>query len=383
MSNTVLDSAPTAALGANLVEEAQRLIPLLRAEALAIEEGRRLTPPVHQAYLRAGFYRMTMPGEERSLPEIMRVLETLATGDTSAAWSTWTPLGFPAASAFIEPAGVHELFSPPDACIVNSQAAMGRAVSVEGGYRVSGRWPFMSGIRQATDVSGTCLVYDGDTPRRGPDGEPSIVVPVWPVGDCTVIENWDTTGLRGTGSHDVRVEDLFVPAHRVADFTRPPRLEIGPLFQVHIDNAANVTCASIALGTARNALDAFRDLAPNKKLLEGGVLADSPQAQLVFALAETRLAQVRGHLYETAELMWESLLNDTYDHEAWFPRTAMASASAVDAAIEVTISLYRIAATSAIRTGVFDRAVRDLLTLGAHKTVQQSNLLKHSGASLR
>lgn len=378
MTLSTIQTAGAEAMPANLVAEARRLVPLIRSEAPAIEQGRRLTPAVHEAYVRAGFYRMTMPEDPRPLPEIMRVLETLATGDLSAAWSTWTPLGVPHMSGFIDEAGVQEMFAPREACLVNSSVPAGKAVPVEGGYRVSGRWPFMSGIRQATYASGFCLVYDGDAPRVGPDGSPALLVPVWPAEDCTVIDNWDTTGLRGTGSHDVEVQDLFVPSHRVADFSRPPRPQDGPMSRLHVENAANVTCAAMAVGGAQHALEAFRELAPNKKLRDGTTLAESPQAQVAVATAATRLAQARGHLYETAETMWDAILDGTYEDEAWFPRTALASTTAVDTSIQVTLTLYRAAATTAIRTGALDRILRDLLTLGAHQTVQRSNILKHA-----
>src|SRR3712207_6042894 len=160
---------------AALMAEAERIVPLLKEQAAAIEAGRRLTPGVHAAIIEAGFYRLTMPPpygplDEITLPEAMRLLEALAHGDASTAWSVWAALGAGAMAAFIDEEGTHELFNRRDTCVVGSIAGTGRAVAVDGGYRVSGRWPFVSGVRQATHAGGICAVFDGHTPRIGPDG---------------------------------------------------------------------------------------------------------------------------------------------------------------------------------------------------------------------
>ena len=366
--------------------KAEALVPLLRAHARAIEDARRLTPEVHQALLDAGLYRITMPpgyGErEGNLAEAMRILEVLAKGDASTAWSVWSALGMPAASAFLSEEGAAELFGARDACVVNSEAAMGRAVAVEGGYRVSGRWPFVSGVHQATHVGGFCFVFDGDEQRMSPSGQPAVVAPIWTKSEATIIENWDTTGLRGTGSDDVEVRDLFVPQHRVFDFTREPRMGLSPVQYVDLENAGNVTLAAMALGIAQAALETFRTLGELKKLATGEPFSTSPLAILALGNAEVRLAQARGHLYETAEMMWDEVLEGTYVGSAWFARTALASVSAVDTAVEVVSSLYRAAGAGAIfRSRPLDRCLRDVYTLGAHRLIQQANMLQHGGAT--
>ncbi len=372
---------------ATLVAEAERLVPWLRDQAAAIEGERRLTPAVHAAMISAEFYRLTMPAPfglaaEITLPEAMRILEILARGDASTAWSVWAALGAPAMSAFISEAGTREAFASRGACVVGSIAGLGRAVVVEGGYRVSGRWPFVSGIRQATHVGGACGVFEGETQRLGPDGQPVVIFPIVVVGDCTVVDTWETTGLRGTGSHDIVVDDRFVPAGRVADFSSPPRHGLSTLHYLHVDNAANVTVAAIAIGIAARALEAFRELGVTKRRPGGEVLAETPVAKIALAQAEVRYAQARGQLYEIAELVWEDAVAGNLPGESWLPRTSLASTAAVDAAIAVVSELYRAAGSSAIFTGHgFDRCLRDIYTLGAHKTVQPTNYLIHGGGS--
>ena len=140
------------------------------------------------------------------------------------------------------------------------------------------------------------------------------------------------------------------------------------------------TLGSIAIGTAAAALERFRELAPTKAQVHGTLLSESPQVKVALAAAETRLLAAKGHLYETAEMLWDELIDGTYKGDTWFGRTSLASVAAADAAIEVVLTLYRAAGSAAIfRNGILDRAMRDLLTLGAHKTVQHMNLLKYGG----
>ena len=112
--------------GRRIIEAAEGLVPLLRAEAPAIDAGRRLTPAVVQALHQDGFFRMTMPAEfggpTLTLGEVMRVLETLARGDASTAWCSWVACGLPATAAFMDASTAGQLFSPAGAAMCATQA---------------------------------------------------------------------------------------------------------------------------------------------------------------------------------------------------------------------------------------------------------------------
>jgi alkylation response protein AidB-like acyl-CoA dehydrogenase len=361
------------------------LIPVLRERATENEAAGVLSPEIHAEFLAAGFYRMTMPsphGTTTTLPECMRTLEALAAGDGSAAWSVLAGLGGPAMSAFVDAEGCDEMQSPREAMIAGSVAGMGQACETDGGFIVSGRWSFVSNVHHATYAGCICLVVDAAGQPQGlPNGEPVMVVPFWPAGDCRIIPNWQTTGMRATGSDDISVEGLFVPSHRVADFRRAPRSGLNELHYLNVENAANLAVASVALGIARNAVEAFAEIATAKRDVHGIVLAETPLARVARGTATTQLDQARGHLYEVAELMTEELAQGTYQDDAWLGRTSLASVGAADAAVDLVCRLYRAAGTSAIRTeNRLDRCLRDVFTLAAHKTVQHANLLKYGAA---
>jgi alkylation response protein AidB-like acyl-CoA dehydrogenase len=94
----------------------------------------------------------------------------------------------------------------------NSTRASGQAQIVDGGYRVSGRWSFVSGCELATWMVLLCLVREGEKPRLTPAGSPEIRFMLLPSTECEIIDTWTVGGLRGTGSHDVVVRDAFVPS---------------------------------------------------------------------------------------------------------------------------------------------------------------------------
>jgi len=370
---------------AELLSRARQIQPLLRLHAAETERLGRLAPAVRDTLRDLGFFRLTVPaaqgGHRPTLPGTMRILETLAAGDASAGWCAWVACAVPAMSAFLPEAGAAALLEPLDTVIANSQSGMGRAIAVEGGYRVSGSWHFVSGVHNATTVGGTCFIFDGDTQRMLPNGQPVVVFALWPAGATHLEDDWDTTGLRGTGSVSMSIEDIFVPASMVVDFSKPPRPGLDPLHYLNVENAGNVTCAALAAGIARSAIEAFRDIAATKKQLDGTPLIESPLARIALGNAKIRLGQARGHLYDTAEALWREAEAGTCDQQAWFERTALASTSAAEAAIDVVATLYRAAGSSAVfRGNRLERCLRDVYTLGAHKTVQHGNVLVYGGA---
>jgi alkylation response protein AidB-like acyl-CoA dehydrogenase len=136
----------------------------------------------------------------------------------------------------------------------------------------------------------------------------------------------------------------------------------------------------MALGIASAAIEAFRALGATKRQADGSLLSTAPLAAMALDRAELQLAQARGHLYETVETMWEEIGDGHFPGEEWLGRTALASVNAVDAAIDIVSAIYRAAGSSAVsRARPFDRCLRDLFTLGAHKTVQHANLFQYRG----
>jgi alkylation response protein AidB-like acyl-CoA dehydrogenase len=249
-----------------------------------------------------------------------------------------------------------------------------RAVPVDGGYRLSGQWPFNSGASNADWMSVAAVIFDGKAPRMGQFG-PEMVFAVLHPGDVEIIDTWSVTGLCGTSSHDLRVTDLFVPGERTGSFSlatgpravRDSVLARFPLFTL----LGLAQSPPVCLGIARHALDSFRDLALAKVTPFGGRLSDQVQAQVGIARAEAALRSARSYWFETVRCAWESARAGrelTLDTRA---ELRMASLNAVESSVCAVDSAFRLSGSTAIfQAQDIERCWRDVHTAAQHLQVQ-------------
>src|SRR5437879_2287071 len=121
-------------------------------------------------------------------------------------------------SGFARTAEARAVFGgPPLPVLAGALNPRGQCTRVEGGYRVPGRWPFGSGCQQADWFVGGSMLIDGDGPVRRPNGAPETRLMLMPAAAVAILDTWHVAGLRGTGSHDWAVHDLFVPAGRALE----------------------------------------------------------------------------------------------------------------------------------------------------------------------
>src|SRR6266404_5650483 len=172
----------------------------------------------------AGFFRIYLPevygGLDLTPMEAIEVFEELAQADASVAWCVWNGNTHWTA-AQLAPEAARTIHADPDVVTANSTRASGQAQIVDGGYRVSGRWSFVSGCELATWMVLLCIVHEAGEPRISPAGAPANRFMLVPARDCDIIDTWTVGGLCGTGSHDVVVRDVFVPMSYGSGFTDP------------------------------------------------------------------------------------------------------------------------------------------------------------------
>jgi alkylation response protein AidB-like acyl-CoA dehydrogenase len=300
----------------DFIEAAQALAPDIRAAADQIERERRLPQPLIQAMIKADFFRMLVPakfgGSEVELITFLRVIEELAKGDASAAWILMNCGTFGSFAGRLDEAGAAEIFGQdPSSLIAGSGEMGGQAVEVADGFRVTGRWPRVSGIDHCTWVLGRCTVLVDGLPRVQPNGQPDIRTMFFPLTAGEVIDTWSASGLRGTSSHDFTVTEVLVPARRTmisGSWEAPPR-QPGPLYQFPLLGLAASTVGPVALGLARTAIDSLVDLARHK-VPRGNErrLAARPLARTSVAQAEGAYQAARAFLYATVGQIWESVV---------------------------------------------------------------------------
>ena len=353
----------------DLLERVRVVTLRIRALADTTERERRLPPELVEELAAAGLFRMWMPrdlgGEELDPLTTMRVVEEVARADGSTGWCVMVAVQ----DAYFIPKlelDAARSFLTADDILAGSFSAFGRAEAVEGGYRVSGRWPFASGAPHATWIFAICRVFAGGEPCTKEDGKPVTISFFLPAAQWEILDTWHTTGMRGTGSQDVAVEDAFVPAERTFAGMGNVQRFGGPQY---LPNAGLMQAlrGSLALGIAHHALDELVELAQTKKpIASQEVLRDIPRVQAGIGHAEALVGAARTYLYAAAAEVWEALQAGEPPTDAQRARLGLANAHAVHTAAHATEQVYRLAGSSAIyQTSPIERCFRDIQTVPA------------------
>lgn len=301
-----------AAAAPDLLETARALVPRLRALSPQIERDRRLPLEVAAELAAAGLFALCVPrslaGEEAHPATLVRVVEKLATGDAAAAWCVMIGATSGMVAGWLEESAAREIFArAPEVVAGGVFAPRGRAVVVPGGYRVTGRWSFASGCQHCAWLMGGCVVEQDGVPRLLPRGLPDSRMMIFPASEVRVHDTWSVTGLCGTGSHDIEVRDLFVPAARSVSLTTDRPRATGPLYAFPAFGILALGVCAVALGIARAAIDALTELATAKRPTSSArTLAERATTQQDVSRAEASLGSARAYLFETIETAWGS-----------------------------------------------------------------------------
>lgn len=378
-----MDSVERAADAGDYIERVRRLAPEIAACADRIERDRRLPEELVEKLLAAGFYRLLLPrscgGAEIDLVTFAKIMEEIGRIDASTAWCVCQCEGTANGMAIsLRPEVASEIFGRDRRAIAAwGPAPDGRAIAVDGGYRVSGRWMFASGGRNATWLGCHSFVHEADgTPRRHADGSPVVRTMIVPAASVEMSDVWHVMGLRGTGSDAYAVNDLFVPEERSIDREYlAERRQPGALFSFPIGLVYAAGFAGIALGIARALLDAFIELAcgktPSGRKL---ALRDDNVVQLQVAQAEAQYRASRLLLWDAYGAAFRAAAADGRLSVAQRIDLRLAASHAIQQAVAIADTAYHAAGATAIFTSnPFERRFRDIHTLAQ----QQQGRLAH------
>ena len=358
--------------------QAKALAPAIAAAVPRIEESRELPPDIVDALHTSGLYRMLFPrslgGHELPLPVYIQVIEEIAKADASTAWCLGQSSVCSTITASLDHAVAWEMFGKDRRAVLNwgPQGRTAKGIVIDGGYRLTGRWPFASGSRHASWMAAHCTVYqgDGETPLNGPDGKPEERTFIFPRASAEIIDNWYVMGLKGTGSDTYAVNDLFVPKERtMIVFGRDPaeRREHGPLYLFTTHQLFGASFAGVALGIARSALDAFVELAKSKISSPtggSGALRENAVVQSQVGVAQTELASARVYLMHALDEIWEEAASNGAVSLDKRLQLRMAESQATQTAKHVVDTAYHGAGATAIfQSNPFERRFRDLHTV--------------------
>src|SRR5712692_9393387 len=315
MTGTHVMTTDTAPATTSPLEMARALAPRIREQAAEIETARQLPADLVMDLANAGLFKVAVPEADGGLGAdvitALRVIEEVARADGSTGWCLAMGINSFRQSAQFAPQVRRTLFhSDPIGVSAGSANPRGRAVAVPGGYRVTGHWFFASGCMHSHLLHGACRVFDGDAPRLRPNGDQEIrIAYFYPKTAARIIDNWDVSGLRGTGSHDIAVDDLFVPEARTFSALDRRARVTGPMNRMHGFDLAGCGFCCVGLGVARAAVDEFVELARVKVPRSSSeLLRDRPLVQARIGEAEALLRSGRALLFDTVQEMWETVL---------------------------------------------------------------------------
>lgn len=383
--------AAAAETTAGPVTRARSLQELVRRYADQAEQGRQLPDPVADALAANGLYRIGAPtwcgGESADPATQFRTIEAIAEADGSAGWNLMIGIE---TFGLIAPgmATCADLIADPRVILCSSTAAVGRADAVDGGYRVSGTWQFVSGCQNSRVFGATVRRFDGGEPLSE-----ETLYAMLPLGDYSIVDTWNVSGLRGSGSHDVRVEDAFVPHARMISAigqgphgtagTPPPPAEpeelaarSAALQRFPLGPRLAYNKVAVALGIARAAIDAFTDLAGGKVPRFSRIsLRDRNRAQRAVIEAELAVTAARTLVLDLLTALWDDVL---IERRVPPRRLAVFQAACSDAVARATAAvdlLADAAGTTANAIGhPLERLCRDIRVIRQHVTVASHHI---------
>jgi alkylation response protein AidB-like acyl-CoA dehydrogenase len=353
------------------LQAARALRTTIRATRQETEEARCLAPQVVEGLVDAGFCRLAVPaslgGHEAEPGIALQIYEELAWADASVAWIVWNNQLVGLASRYSSDAVRTELFSDARRLFANSTRPSGRAVAVEGGFRVSGRWSLVSGCELADWIALMCVITEGAEPRMLAAGVPEMRMAYVPKGWYRILDTWHVGGLRGTGSHDIVVDDMFVPAERTFSFTDSAQSN-RPLSLMPFFATVCAGCAALCLGIAQATADALLELAASKVQVDPiPGIRDRPWVQALLASSAANVASARLLLHSTLGDVWAACTQGIPVTDMHRARMWESGHHAAHVSKAVVRSMYEAAGTSALYVDCpIERAHRDIHAVMQH-----------------
>jgi alkylation response protein AidB-like acyl-CoA dehydrogenase len=366
--------AERAAKRAQLLGAVERIRDVVAAGAEEAERLRTLPPATVRALVDSGLLALKVPaalgGAEADPVTQLEVIEAVTRIDASTGWCLMvatTAVGLPA--GFLPDEAVGRILAggrvPPAAIAI---MPTGTATPVDGGYRLTGRWPFASGVRHAEWLTAGVMV------RRDEREAGERHIAVIPAAAATIHDNWQVAGLEGTGSSDFSVTDGFVPAAFVWSVAARPRRG-GALFRLGMPAFVAYEHVAFALGVGRRALEAAVTLAETKArgIVTASPLSDRAAFQALIGEGEIRLRAARAGAVELFEAAWAAVgAGQTLSRRQQAELRSVAT-HVTETAVEVVTGLFRAAGGGALyRSGALQRCLRDINAGAQHFMVSDS-----------
>jgi alkylation response protein AidB-like acyl-CoA dehydrogenase len=376
-ADAAAERKPAASEAARLLAAVRDLAPELAARAEEIEAARRVPRDIVDTSRRIGLFRMLVPkshgGLELSVPEAVPVIEALSAADSSVGWVAMIGSTSQIFCSRLPRATYDRVYADGvDAVVIGVGTPAGRAEKVDGGYRITGRWPFASGCQNAQWIVGHCVVFEDGEHVMSSHG-PLTKFVILPAEHWRIEETWQASGLTGSGSHHVILDDVEAPEASAFDPLHGASCVPGAFESAATPFIASFH-AAVAVGIASGAVADLVAMASTgrRQLFAAADLRDSPVFQHEFGRIGAGLRAARALLEVQAENHWRRAVDGTLDGKTDFAESLQASAWIHATCGDVVSGCYTLGGSSVVlNASPLQRRLRDIHATRQHVFAQE------------
>ncbi len=359
-------------LDTKISERILQLRPLIEAHADHAEEKRHLCNAVARAMARAGLYRVAVPsrlgGDEAHPITQIKTIEAVSEINGATGWNLMIGIeNMGILGSVCNPDVTEKIYADPELIISGSLNPLGTAVREEGGYRVNGQWPFASGIHNAQYFWCQSIVHQ-EGQRVKDSGGYVFCESLVPVAQTEILDTWHVSGMRGSGSHDVKLTDVIVPDEYMSHVQTAKPTESGTLYRLPIYSRLAYNKVGVATGIARAAMRHFISLASEKKPRASSVqLQHRVDAQRAVSEAERLVGSARSYVFDTISELWDTVDRGDKPTNRQKALVQLSCSGAANESVKAVEMLYSSAGASAnFISSPLDRNMRDVLVVRQH-----------------
>ena len=361
-----------------LLSDIRELAPEITSRAAEIEAARRIPLDLVETLKSIGAFRMFLPeshgGMELDLPTGLEIIGALGRIDGSVGWTTMIGNGSDLFASMLRRETYQQVYqNGPDVITAGSTQPAGTAEAVAGGCRVNGRWPFVSGCQHAEWMGGLCVMKEGGKPLLAEAAAPLVRGFFLPASEWQIEDTWYVAGLKGTGSHHIRLRDTLVPAANFFDFPNSVSCLPGPLYQA-VPQLLPLMHGSITVGIAEGALDDLVELANTGRQQQRAAvpMRDSETFQFELGRVAADVRAARAFLQVQAASHWRHALAGTLKDDSLLMQGTQTAIWLATTCVRAADACFTLGGSSALyETSPLQRRMRDLHAAAQHAAAQQ------------
>jgi alkylation response protein AidB-like acyl-CoA dehydrogenase len=362
-----------------MLADVRDLAPSIAARSAEIESMGRIPADLVQSLKEIGMFRALVPkshgGMELDLMSAFEIMTELSRTDGSVGWNSHVGFGVPTALPLLGREMYDRIYqNGPDVIVAGAIQPLGTAEAVEGGYRVSGRWPFASGCEYADWIAAACIMTKNGEPLLGPSGDmPLMRLVVLPAHRWVIEDTWHAIGLKGSGSQHVVLRDALASADHFVDLFGGVPCIPGPLYSSSA-HFIPLLHGPVAVGIAEAALNDIVEMARNgrKQFRAAKPMRDTDMFQSELGRAQADLKAAKTYLQMQTASHWDHACAGTLKGESLMVEGTQAAVWVTRACLRVAETCFALGGGSAVYdSSPLQRRLRDLQTAAQHAAVQQ------------